>query len=67
MVFFAESSLPGTHWCDVISRSIKKKEGRGLLREARWREGEWAVLVKEKGRKKEYRSCKTEVNTAASI
>ena len=29
-----------------------KKVRRGLLREAKWREGEWAVLAKAKGDKK---------------
>ena len=29
-----------------------KKVGRGLLREARRREGEWAVLVEAKGKEK---------------
>ena len=42
-----------------------EKVGCGLLREAKWKEGEWAVLVEAKGMKKEYRSWKTEVNTAA--
>ena len=37
--------------------------GSGLLREAKRREGEWAVLVEAKGDKKEYRSCKIGVNT----
>ena len=41
------------------------KWGRGLLREGKWKEGEWAVWAKGGGKNRKYRSWQTEVNTAA--
>ena len=51
MVFFEESSLPWTHRCDSFRMQFEKV-GCGLLREAKWKEGEWAVLVEAKGKEK---------------
>ena len=46
--FFAESSLPGKHQCDIIFHAIRC----GLLWSAKLREREWALLVKVKRDKK---------------
>ena len=50
----------------VTSFSVQfEKVGRGLLREAKRREGEWAVLVEAKGDKKEI--CRTKSTQSATL
>ena len=44
-----------------------EKIGRGLLREGKRREGEWAVWAKGGGMNRKYWSCKIKMNTAAML
>ena len=44
-----------------------EKIGRGLLREGKRGEGEWAVWAKQRGMNRKYQSCKIKVNIAALL
>ena len=52
-VFFAESTLPGTHRGDVFFKHFEKI-GRGLLWEGKRREGECAVWAKRGGMNRKF-------------